>query len=99
MAYALFTHRKLYYTNMINDLNSKLDNIMQKKQNLLNFEGSIADGMITPEELASDPVNFANYSEFLSGAEEYLNKSDDEGGCATTVGEIGIFTSNSRNVK
>ena len=91
MGYALFANRKIFYTNLVFTLQSKLDNIMQQKQSLLNFSANISDGKVTIEEIASDPTNFNNYAEYLQGADEYINTPDDEGGCATTMGEVGAM--------
>lgn len=89
MGYALFANRKIFYTNLVYSLQTKLDNIMQQKQSLLNFSANISDGKITVEEIASDPTNFNNYSEYLQGADAYINTANDEGGAATTIGSIG----------
>lgn len=89
MGYALFANRKIYYTNLVFTLQSKLDNIMQQKQNLLNFSSNIADGVVTVEEIAGDATNFNNYTAYLEGADAYINTADDEGGAATTIGSIG----------
>jgi hypothetical protein len=97
MAYALFANRKLYYTNLVFTLQSQLDNISQQKQSLLNFSGNIADGKITVEEIAADPTNFNNYSEYLQGADAYINTADDEGGAATSIGEIGSMAAEQNN--
>ena len=97
MGYALFANRKIYYTHLIFTLQSKLDNIMMQKQSMLNFSANIADGKITVEEIASDPTNFNNYSEYLAGADAYINKADDEGGAATSIGEIGALAQEQNN--
>ncbi len=89
MGYSLFANRKIYYTNLLFTLQSKLDNIMQQKNSLLTFSANISDGKITVEEIASDPTNFNNYAEYLQGADAYINTADDEGGAATSIGEIG----------
>lgn len=97
MGYALFANRKIYYTNLVYTLQSKLDNIMQQKQNLLNFSSNIADGKVTVEEIASDASNFNNYSAYLQGADAYINTADDEGGAATSIGEIGSLAAEENN--
>lgn len=94
MGYALFANRKIFYTNLVFTLQSKLDNIMQQKQSLLNFSSNIADGVVTVEELAGDASNFNNYSEFLQGADAYINTPDSEGGAASSIGEIGSIAAN-----
>ena len=91
MGYALFANRKIYYTNLVFTLQSKLDNIMQQKQSLLNFSANIADGKVTIEEIANDPTNYNNYTNFLLGIDSYIVTADDEGGAATTIGEIGAM--------
>ena len=85
MGYALFANRKIYYTNLIFTLQSKLDNIMQQKNSLLTFSANIADGKLTVDEIASDATNFNNYAEYLQGADAYLNTDEVQ----DTVGEIG----------
>ncbi len=97
MGYALFARRKIYYTNLIFTLQSQLDNITQQKNNLINFSANISDGKVTVEEIASDPTNFNNYSEFLQGADAYINTADDEGGAATSIGEIGSMAAEQNN--
>ena len=72
MGYALFANRKIFYTNLIFTLQSRLDNIMQQKNSLLNFSANISDGKVTVEEIASDPTNFNNYSEYLDDYKLYL---------------------------
>ncbi len=89
MGYAMFANRKLYYTNLVFQLQSQIDNITQQKQSLLNLSANIADGQITIDELASDPTNLSNYYEFLEGVDAYENTDDEDGGCATTVSDIG----------
>ena len=84
MGYALFANRKIYYTNLIFTLQSKLDNIMQQKNSLLTFSANIADGKLTVDEMASDATNFNNYAEYLHGAAAYLNTDEVQ----DTVGEI-----------
>lgn len=78
MGYALFANRKIFYTNMVYSLQTKLDNIMQQKQNLLNFSSNIADGKVTVEEIAGDITNFNNYAEYLHAADEYMNNEASE---------------------
>ncbi len=89
MGYALFAHRKIFLTNEIFMLQQKIDNIAQRKISLLNFSANISDGKVTVEEIASDASNFSNYCEFMQGAQEYIDKADDEGGAGTTIGSIG----------
>ena len=55
MGYALFANRKLYYVSMVNEIQMQLDSIAQQKQNLLNFNASIADGHVTLDEALADP--------------------------------------------
>lgn len=97
MGYALFANRKIFYTNLVYSLQTKLDNIMQQKQSLLNFSANIADGMVTPEEMASDPTNFNNYSEYLVGADAYVETADDEGGAGTSRANILAFAAEKNN--
>lgn len=97
MGYSLFARRKIYYTNLIYTLNAQLDNITQQKNSLISFSANIADGKVTVDEIASDPTNFNNYAEYLSGAEAYINTADDEGGAATSIGEIGTMAANQNN--
>ncbi len=97
MGYALFANRKIYYTNLIYTLQTQLDNIMQQKSKLINFSANIADGMVTVDEIASDPTNYRNYSEFLQGAEAYTQLADSEGGSGTTIGEIGSMAASQNN--
>lgn len=89
MAYGLFCSKKIYLTNLIFTLQSQLNNIMYQKQKMLEFSANIADGKVTAEELAGDPTNFNNYSDFLMGYDAFINTSDDEGGAASTIGSIG----------
>mgnify|MGYP006916313689 CR=1 FL=1 len=89
MGYALFASRKIYYTNLINELQQKLDNISQQKQSLTNFNANISDGLVTVEELAGDAANFNNYQQYIAGADEYINKADAEGGAATSIAQVG----------
>ena len=77
MGYALFANRKIYYTNLVFTLQSKLDNIMQQKQSLLNFSANISDGKVT--------------------VDAYINTADDEGGAATSIGEIGAMAAEQNN--
>lgn len=93
MGYALFANRKLYYTNLVFTLQSKLDNISQQRQSLLNFSANISDGKVTTDEIASDASNFGNYAEFLQGADAYINTDDADGGAASTITSIGDFAS------
>ena len=97
MGYSMFARRKIYYTNLMFLLNSQLDNIMQQKNSLLSFSANISDGKVTVEEIAGDPANFNNYSEFLQGADAYINTPDDEGGAATSIGEIGSIAATQNN--
>lgn len=97
MGYALFANRKIYYTNLVNTLQSKLDNIMQQKQSMLNFSANIADGKVTVDEIAGDATNFNNYAEYLQGADAYINTADSEGGAATSIGEIGSMAAEQNN--
>ena len=97
MGYALFANRKIYLTNLVYQFQSQLDNIMMQKQDLISFSANIADGKVTVDEIASDPANFGNYSEFLQGADAYINTADDEGGAATTIGEIGSMAADQNN--
>ncbi len=97
MGYALFTHRKIYYTNLIFNLQSKIDNIMQQKNNLLTFSANIADGKVTVEEIAQDPANFNNYGEFITGSQAYIDTADADGGAGTTISEIGSLAANENN--
>lgn len=97
MGYALFANRKIYYTNLVYSLQTKLDNIMQQKQSLLNFSANIADGMVTVEEMASDPTNFNNYSEYLVGADAYVKTADDEGGAGTSKANILAYAAEKNN--
>ena len=90
MGYALFTCRKIYYVNMINNLNAQLDNIAQQKQALLNLSANIADGKVTVDELASDPSNLNNYLSFIEGSDAYKNS---EQGAGDVTGTIGGFMS------
>lgn len=89
MAYGLFCSKKIYLTNLVFTLQSQLNNIMYQKQKMLEFSANIADGKVTAEELAGDPTNFNNYSEFLMGYDSFINTADDEGGAASTIGNIG----------
>ena len=97
MGYALFAHRKIFYTNLVFTLQSKLDNIMQQKQSILTFSANIADGQVTVEEMAQDASNFGNYGEFLLGAQEYIEKADADGGAGTTVSEMGSLAAEQNN--
>lgn len=97
MGYALFARRKIYYTNLIFTLQSQLDNITQQKNKMISFAANISDGKVTVDEIANDPTNFNNYSEFLQGADAYVNTADDEGGAATSIGEIGSMAANQNN--
>lgn len=97
MGYALFANRKIMLTNLVFTLQCKLDNIMQQKQSLINFSANISDGKVTVEEIASDPTNFNNYAEYLQGADAYINTADDEGGAATSIGEIGSLAQEQNN--
>ncbi len=97
MGYALFAHRKIFYTNLVFTLQSRLDNIMQQKQSMLTFSANIADGQVTVEEMAQDATNFANYGEFLTGAQAYIETADADGGAGTTVSEIGDLAYNQNN--
>lgn len=94
MGYALFANRKLYYTNLIFTLQSRLDNIMQEKNRVLTFSANISDGIVSVEELAQDPANFANYVEFLNGAAAYKDADEADGGMGTRVSEIGSVAYN-----
>ncbi len=89
MGYALFARRKIYYTNLVNELNQKIDNITQQKQSLLNLSANVADGSVTIDEIAADPTNLSNYVDFLEGVEAYENTDDADGGAATSISTIG----------
>ncbi len=91
MGYALFTARKTYYCNMINQINLQLDQICQQKQSLLNLSANIADGKVTVDELVSDPMNFNNYMGFIEGSAAF-NQSEE--GAGNLVGTIGGFLTN-----
>lgn len=97
MAYGLFCRKKIYLTNLVFTLQTQLDNIMDQKQKMLNFTANIADGKVTADELANDPTNFNNYAEFLMSYDAFVNTSDDEGGSATTVGNIGSIAMEENN--
>lgn len=86
MGYALFANRKLMYTNMVYSLQSKLDQIMQEKQNLLNFSANIADGIVTAQENAEDISNFSNYCIYENEFAQFISTPDEEGGAATSIG-------------
>ena len=88
MGYALFASRKIYYVNMINNLNNQLDNILQTKQSLMTLSANIADGKITIDEIASDPANLNNYLGFIQGSTAF--KESDQGS-GDTVGTISGF--------
>ena len=89
MSYALFAQRKIFYTNLVFALQSKLDNIMQQKQSIITFAANIADGQVTVEEIAQDASNFNNYAEFLNGAQAFIDTADEDGGAGTTVTNVG----------
>ncbi len=97
MGYALFANRKIYYTNLIFSIQQQLDNITQQKMSLMNFSGNISDGQVTVDEIASDASNLSNYKDYLAGADAYANKADDEGGAATSIGEIGGMAAQQNN--
>ncbi len=97
MGYALFANRKIYCTNLVFRLQSELDNICQRKMSLMNFSANISDGVVTVEEIASDASNLSSYKDYLEGYEEWKTKSDDEGGAATTIGEIQDMASQKNN--
>ncbi len=97
MGYALFAHRKIFYTNLVFTLQSKLDNIMQQKQSMLTFSANIADGKVTVDEMAQDATNFRNYGEFLTGAQAYIDTADEDGGAGTTISEIGSMAAEQNN--
>lgn len=88
MGYSMFANRKIYYTNLIYTLQSKLDNITQQKQSLLNFSANISDGVVTVEEIAGDATNYNNYLEYLAGAEAYVSTSDEDGGAEDSINAI-----------
>ena len=89
MAYAMFTHQKISLTNRIFLLQQQLNNIMDQKQKLLNFSANIADGVVTVEEMASDPTNIKNYGDFVQSYLAWKQKPDAEGGCANSLATIG----------
>ena len=91
MGYALFTCRKIYYVNMINNLNAQLDNIAQQKQSLLTLSANIADGKVTVDELASDPTNLNSYMSFIQGSDAFKQA---EQGAGDVTGTIGGFMTN-----
>ncbi len=97
MGYALFTNRKIQLSNLIFTLQCQLDNIMTQRQYLLNFSSNISDGIVTVEEMASDPTNFNNYNEYLYGAQACIDTPDDEGGMGTTIGGIGDYAATVNN--
>jgi len=75
MGYALFANRKIYYVNLVNEIQMQLDSIAQQKQNLLNFNASISDGHVTLDEALSDPLNFSSYKNFMTMAEQKTAES------------------------
>ena len=91
MAYSLFSNRKIYYTNLVYNIQSQLNNIMQQKISLTNFSANISDGVVTIDEIASDASNLQNYKEYLEGADAYINTPDDEGGSGTSVSDVGAL--------
>lgn len=97
MAYGIFTSRKISLTNQIFNLQQQLNNIMDQKQKMLNFSANIADGKITAEEMATDPTNVLNYSDFVSSYKAWLETPDSEGGCATSLGQITASTTDTSN--
>ena len=86
MGYALFTCRKIYYVNMINNLNAQLDNIMQQKQSLMSLSANIADGKVSVDEIASDPGNLNNYLSFMQGSDAFKKSDQGSGNVVSTVG-------------
>ena len=69
MGYALFASRKIMLTNQINSLQLELDQIMNQKQNLLNFSANISDGSVSFDDVIDD---FGNYNEYVT----YQNNFD-----------------------
>lgn len=90
MGYSLFTSRKIFYCNMVSNINSQLDSIAQAKMNLMTLTANIADGKITVDEIASDPMNFNNYLGFIQGSDAF--KQSEQGG-GSAVSSIGGFLS------
>ena len=80
MGYALFASRKIMYTNLVNTLQMKLDNIMMQKQSLLTFSANISDGQITAEEVANDLTNLTNYNDYNTAYASYDPYTQDANG-------------------
>lgn len=91
MGYALFSSRKLYYTDLIFQLQQKLDKIAQERQDLLEYSSSIADGVVTSDELANDLGNMDNYAQYNAGLQQYqlanpfMASTTDENGNTTSI--------------
>ena len=75
MAYGMLTSRKIHYTWLVNEIQMQLDQICQEKQSLLTLSAHIADGVVTPEEFASDPKNVANYLVFQEEVGSYRDSN------------------------
>lgn len=88
MGYSLFTSRKLFYCNMISMINSQLDTIAQAKMNLMTLSANIADGKITAEEIASDPMNLNNYIGFIQGSDAFKQSEEGGGSAAGVVSDL-----------
>ena len=84
MGYSLFASRKLYYCAIVSKINAELDAIVQKRLSLVTLSTHINDGVVTPEEIASDPANLNSYLGFIQGSQAY-NESEKGGGTATNI--------------
>lgn len=87
MGYALFASRKIMYTNLVNVLQMRLDNIMMQKQSLLTFSANISDGQLTAEEVAGDLGNLTNYNDYQSAYAAYDPYTQDANGNIVSLRE------------
>ena len=73
MGYALFANRKIYYTAVVNSLQLQLDQISQKRMDLANYSMSIADGVVSADEVLNDLGNSDQYMQYFAGLEQFQN--------------------------
>lgn len=73
MGYALFANRKIFYTAVVNSLQLQLDQISQKRMDLANYSMSIADGVVSSDEVLNDLGNSDQYMQYFAGLEQFQN--------------------------
>lgn len=90
MGYGFYTRLKLYHNEMIYQYQVQLQQIMDKKSNLINISSAIMDGEITPEERLNDPMNALSYNAFEQNRNAFVESN--EAGKLTMEGVANYLT-------